>query len=88
MMELQSQAPNFAKNEPRVQELKDARRQYNRQDKYTIGQRQGLGIGGMKNRAEKAWYVAQKDFSNFYLYHVIHVQTDFLYVNFHEKDVS
>jgi len=31
---------------------------------YTIGQRQGLGIGGMKNRAEKAWYVAQKDFSN------------------------
>ena len=30
---------------------------------YTIGQRQGLGIGGMKNRAEKAWYVAQKDFS-------------------------
>ena len=31
---------------------------------YTIGQRQGLGIGGLKNRAEKAWYVAQKDFSN------------------------
>ena len=31
---------------------------------YTIGQRQGLGIGGMKNRAEKAWYVAQKDFLN------------------------
>ena len=42
MMELQSQAPNFAKNDPRVQELKDARRQYNRQDKYTIGQRQGM----------------------------------------------
>ena len=42
MMELQSQAPNFAKNDPRAQELKDARRQYNRQDKYTIGQRQGM----------------------------------------------
>jgi len=42
MMELQSQAPSFAKNDPRVQELKDARRQYNRQDKYTIGQRQGM----------------------------------------------
>ena len=42
MMELQSQAPSFAKNDPRTQELKDARRQYNRQDKYTIGQRQGM----------------------------------------------
>ena len=42
MVELQSQAPSFAKNDPRVQELKDARRQYNRQDKYTIGQRQGM----------------------------------------------
>ena len=42
MMELQSQAPNFAKNDPRIQELKDTRRQYNRQDKYTIGQRQGM----------------------------------------------
>ena len=42
MMELQSQAPSFAKNDPRIQELKDARRQYNRQDKYTIGQRQGM----------------------------------------------
>ena len=42
MMELQSQAPNFTKNDPRTQELKDARRQYNRQDKYTIGQRQGM----------------------------------------------
>ena len=31
---------------------------------YTIGQRQGLGIGGLKNREEKAWYVVEKDFSN------------------------
>ena len=28
---------------------------------YTIGQRQGLGIGGMKNLEESAWYVAQKN---------------------------
>ncbi len=42
MMELQSQAPSFTKNDPRMQELKDARRQYNRQDKYTISQRQGM----------------------------------------------
>ena len=31
---------------------------------YTIGQRQGLGIGGLKNKEEKAWYVVEKDFSN------------------------
>ena len=28
---------------------------------YTIGQRQGLGIGGMKDVDESAWYVADKD---------------------------
>lgn len=28
---------------------------------YTMGQRQGLGIGGMKNAAESPWYVAAKD---------------------------
>ena len=30
---------------------------------YTIGQRQGLGIGGLKNKEEKAWYVIEKDFT-------------------------
>jgi tRNA-uridine 2-sulfurtransferase len=30
---------------------------------YTLGQRQGLGIGGQANRAEDAWYVASKDLS-------------------------
>jgi hypothetical protein len=39
MMELQSQAPNFAKNDPRFDELKAARRKYNREDKYKIGER-------------------------------------------------
>jgi hypothetical protein len=42
MMNLQSQAPNFTKNDPRLNELKDARRQYNRNDKYKIGERQGV----------------------------------------------
>lgn len=28
---------------------------------YTIGQRQGLGIGGMKDKSESAWYVADKN---------------------------
>lgn len=28
---------------------------------YTIGQRQGLGIGGLKNATESPWYVAAKD---------------------------
>ncbi len=28
---------------------------------YTYGQRQGLGIGGVQNRSEAAWYVVEKD---------------------------
>ena len=28
---------------------------------YTIGQRQGLGIGGVKNYPENPWYVIDKD---------------------------
>lgn len=31
---------------------------------YTIGQRQGLGIGGVPNRDESPWYVLQKDLDN------------------------
>jgi tRNA-specific 2-thiouridylase len=31
---------------------------------YTYGQRQGLGIGGVKNRPEVPWYVAGKDLEN------------------------
>jgi len=42
MMDLQAQAPSFAKNDPRLNELKDVRRQYNRFDKYKIGERQGM----------------------------------------------
>ena len=39
MMNLQNQASSFAPNDPRIQELKDRRRQYNRQDKYKIGEK-------------------------------------------------
>ena len=31
---------------------------------YTIGQRQGLGIGGVKNRPEIPWFVTKKDLKN------------------------
>ena len=31
---------------------------------YTIGQRQGLGIGGVKNYPENPWYVIDKDIKN------------------------
>lgn len=31
---------------------------------HTIGQRQGLGIGGLKNYDESPWYVAHKDLEN------------------------
>ena len=31
---------------------------------YTLGQRQGLGIGGTKNSTNNPWYVANKDLTN------------------------
>lgn len=31
---------------------------------YTIGQRQGIGIGGVKSRDEAPWYVLEKDLSH------------------------
>ncbi len=31
---------------------------------YTLGQRQGLGIGGQKTGSEEPWYVADKDLAN------------------------
>jgi tRNA-specific 2-thiouridylase len=31
---------------------------------YTLGQRQGLGIGGVKNAEEGSWYVLEKDLEN------------------------
>ena len=70
MMELQSQAPSFAKNDPRMKELKDARRQYNRQDKYTIGQRQGMSPlavqGQFANQSEALRTAAPDAYRNMY----------------------
>jgi tRNA-specific 2-thiouridylase len=31
---------------------------------YTLGQRQGLGIGGRNDRSEEPWYVVGKDLEN------------------------
>ena len=31
---------------------------------YTLGQRQGLGIGGQKNASEEPWFVAGKDMAS------------------------
>jgi tRNA-uridine 2-sulfurtransferase len=31
---------------------------------YTIGQRQGLGIGGLQNASEEPWFVVDKDLDN------------------------
>ena len=31
---------------------------------YTLGQRQGLGIGGVKGASDLPWYVAKKEFRN------------------------
>ncbi|WP_457913620.1 tRNA 2-thiouridine(34) synthase MnmA [Candidatus Gillettellia adelgis] len=31
---------------------------------YTIGQRKGLGIGGIKNSSKEPWYVVEKDVTN------------------------
>ena len=35
---------------------------------YTLGQRQGLGIGGVKGAPEEPWYVARKDMAHNTLY--------------------
>ena len=35
---------------------------------YTIGQRKGLGIGGVKGEPDTAWFVAKKDVKNNILY--------------------
>lgn len=35
---------------------------------YTIGQRQGLGIGGQSEHSEKPWYVSDKNVATNYLY--------------------
>lgn len=45
---------------------------------YTLGQRQGLGIGGRKNSSGEPWFVAGKDMENRILY-VVQGEHDWLY---------
>ncbi|MFT6904114.1 MAG: tRNA-specific 2-thiouridylase [Oleiphilaceae bacterium] len=48
---------------------------------HTIGQRQGLGIGGLKNYDESPWYVSQKDLDNNILIVVQGTKNPLLYSN-------
>ena len=70
MMNLQNQASDFTKNDPRIQELKDARRQYNREDKYKIGQRFGMSPletqRGFANQSEALRTAAPDTFRTMY----------------------
>lgn len=55
---------------------------------YTIGQRQGLQIGGLRNRAQLPWYVAEKDLKQNILYvvqgdHPILYKTKVMLSNLH-----
>lgn len=45
---------------------------------YTLGQRQGLGIGGRKNSSGEPWFVAGKDMENRILY-VVQGEHEWLY---------
>jgi len=47
---------------------------------YTLGQRQGLGIGGRKNSSGEPWFVAGKDMENRILY-VVQGEHAWLYSN-------
>ena len=46
---------------------------------YTIGQRKGLGIGGIHGEVAKGWFVAKKDVKNNILYVASGDENDFLY---------
>ena len=46
---------------------------------YTIGQRRGLGIGGIKGEKAQGWFIAKKDIKNNILYVASGDENDFLY---------
>ena len=48
---------------------------------YTIGQRHGLGIGGIKNEEAKGWFVVKKDVKNNILYVASGNDNDYLTSN-------
>ena len=70
MMNLQNEASDFTKNDPRIQELKNARRQYNREDKYKIGERFGMSPletqRGFANQSEALRTAAPDAYRNMY----------------------
>ena len=53
---------------------------------YTIGQRQGLHIGGLKDYPEEPWFVAQKDLERNVLIAVQGKQHDLLYTDWLTAD--
>ena len=46
---------------------------------YTLGQRKGLGIGGIKNHATGSWFVVDKSIEKRELYVVQGEESDYLY---------
>ena len=45
---------------------------------YTIGQRKGLGIGGIHGEVAKGWFIAKKDIKNNILYVASGEENDYL----------
>ena len=48
---------------------------------YTLGQHRGLGIGGIKDKENKGWYIARKDVKNNILYVASGDDNQYLYSN-------
>lgn len=48
---------------------------------YTIGQRKGLGIGGLKDYKDESWFVVEKDVKNNILYVAQGDDSKYLYAN-------
>ena len=48
---------------------------------YTLGQHRGLGIGGIKDKENKGWYIAKKDVKNNILYVASGDDNQYLYSN-------
>lgn len=46
---------------------------------YTIGQRKGLGIGGISGQDSKGWFIAKKDIKNNILYAASGSENDYLF---------
>ena len=49
---------------------------------YTLGQRRGLGIGGISNHESGSWFVVDKDVKNKYIYVAQGEENDYLFHNY------